>query len=161
MAKQKRAKETRPRKKPHAVSVDAPSGEGKQMQIRTVIQQRTLLTALRDNRGHIGRACEIAGVTRQAYYHYLKTDPDFAQAVENIRQGIVDDYVEALHDIAIGDKFFPAVKYFLNNHAKDRGFGPDEAPQSAPVNTQVNVLSALSPEQLKQLKEAIVNSKKV
>lgn len=159
MTKRKRAKETRPRRKPNAVSVDAPSGEGKQMQIRTVIQQRTLLTALRDNRGHIGRACEEAGVTRQAYYHYLKTDPDFAQAVENIKQGIVDDYVEALHEIAIDAKYFPAVKYFLNNHAKDRGFSPDDVPPAPVVNQQTNVLSALSPELLKQIKAALEEKK--
>ena len=154
-----------PKRPRSIVKVDAPSGEGKRMQVRSVLAQRDILTYLREERGHIGRACKLAGVSRQAYYMHLKEDPDFAQAVEAIKAGIVDDYIDALNDIALNQKFFPAVKYFLDNHAQDRGFGrevkaaEDAAKTSkAPVNnTQIN-LAILPPETLKQLRDALAVS---
>lgn len=159
MAKRKRYKQKPKIYKPHdVVKVDAPSGD-KNMQVRVVMAQRALLTALKEHRGHIARACEQVGLTRQTYYNYLK-DPDFAAAVDAIKEGITDDYVEALHELALDAKVFPAVKYYLDNHGRDRGFGnaEEQAPPLQPVQ-QINVLSNLSPELLNQLKAALISAK--
>lgn len=159
--KPKSAKKIGPPAKPRAVvKLDS----GKKMQVRSVIGQRAVLGALKEFRGNISKACEAADVSRQAYYDFLK-DPDFAHAVEAIKEGIVDEYVDALNDIALNQKFFPAVKYFLDNHAQDRGFGrevkaaEDAAKTSkAPVNnTQIN-LTTLPPEVLQQLRQALAIS---
>jgi len=147
------------------VKVDAPSGEGKRMQARVVLKQRDVLAALRETRGHVGKACEIAGISRETYYNYLEQDPDFAGAVEAVKEDKVDDYIEALDSVALDQKYFPALKYFLDNHAQHRGFGREvkaaeqvAQKSSAPVhNTQIN-LSILPPETLKQLRDALAVS---
>lgn len=160
MAKRKRYKQKPKIYKPRdVVKVDAPSGD-KDMQVRVAMAQRALLIALKEHRGHIARACEQAGVTRQTYYNYLR-DPDFAAAVDAIKEGITDDYVEALHELALDAKVFPAVKYYLDNHGRDRGFGKAEelAPQNPQPVQQINVLSNLSPELLNQLKAALIPAK--
>jgi molybdenum-dependent DNA-binding transcriptional regulator ModE len=162
MAKQKRP--YRPRRLPTKVTVDAPSGEGKRMQVKTVMRQKAVLLGLIENRGHIARACEQAGVTRETYYFYMQ-DPDFAGAVEALKEGLVDDYIEALNAVALDSKFFPAIKYYLDNHAQGRGFGKeviaaqDAAKAAQTANVQIN-LTALPVEVLKQLKAAVVTGEK-
>lgn len=143
------------------VSVDAPSGEGKQMQARTVMGHQAVLEALAEVRGHIKNACALAGIDRSTFYEYMR-DPDFAQAVEHIKDGVTDDYIEALHQVGLEQKFFPAIKYYLDNHAQGRGYGKElNAPTNNPAGTtniQIN-LSTLPVETLKQLKQAITTTK--
>jgi hypothetical protein len=135
------------------IKVDAPSGEGKTMQVRTAMAQKDLLEALIATRGHISKACAEVGVDRQTFYNYM-TDPDFAKAVENIKAGITDEYLDALHNVALDGKLFPAIKYYLDAQARDRGFGqPEEKVEKTPevVGTMLD-LRTLQPEQLKQLR---------
>ena len=131
--------------------------DDKPMQVGTALRHRALLEALQQYRGHISKACALVGIDRSTYYEFLK-DPDFAISVENIKAGKVDDYIEALDTIALDSKFFPAVKYFLDNHAQDRGYGKELQAQKIPEpvnNIQIN-LATLPVETLKQLKAALV-----
>lgn len=134
------------------------------MQARVVLAQRDVLKALVDFRGHVGKACKSAGISRVTFYSYLKEDPDFAGAVEAIKEDKIDDYIEALDTIALDQKFFPAIKYYLDNHAQGRGFGREvkaaeqAAQKPASVNnTQIN-LATLPPETLKLLRDALAVS---
>jgi hypothetical protein len=141
------------------VKLDAPSAEGKEMTTKMAMNQRRVLTALRTYRGHVAKACDEAEISRITYYAYMK-DPDFAGAVDAIKQGLTDDYEEALHTLALDAKVFPAVKYFLDNHAQERGYGKEVKALGDPKNTvnntsniQIN-LATLPIETLKQLKAA-------
>lgn len=164
MAKRKTTKQLEKTPKPPKLSIqiDAPSGEGKTMQIRTALNQKAVLGALMETRGHVGKACEAANITRDTFYVYMQ-DPDFAGAVEAIKQRKTDDYIEALDAVALDAKFFPAIKYYLDNHAQDRGYGKEVQAQGAKtINATVtnvqNNLSNLSPELLKQLRQALAAS---
>jgi hypothetical protein len=164
MAKSKKTKELKKdnRVLTAPVTIDAPSGEGKVMQVRTVFAHRKVLEALEENRGHIKKACEEAGITRTTFYEYMK-DPDFAEAVEHVKEGITDDYMEALHACAIDAKFFAAIKYWLDNHAQKRGFGKDLLAAQTPqvtTNVQVNQVSVkdLPVETLKLLRDSLKKS---
>ena len=159
MAKSKSTKQLKgkSKRKPYKElnTVVTVGGDGKELQLRTALSQRAVLEFLTETRGHIGKACTLAGITRETYYQFCK-DPDFAGAVEAIKQGITDDYIEALNTIALDAKFFPAVKYYLDNHAQDRGFGKEiQQPKNNPTpvnNIQIN-LATLPVETLKQLRE--------
>lgn len=147
----------KPLKAAKTIEVDSPSGEGKKMQVRTAIKHREVLTALAEVRGHISKACQIAGISRDCYYDFMK-DPDFATAVQHIREGVTDDYIDALHSLALDAKVFPAVKYYLDNHAQDRGYGKEVQAATNKLETTNNVqinLASLSPELLQQLKAAL------
>lgn len=166
MAKKKTTKQLPKDKRPPKLSVvvDAPSGEGKQMQVRTAMSQRAVLEFLREYRGNIGKACTMAGITRVTYYEYLQ-DPDFAGAVESVREGITDDYIDALNAVALEGRFFPAIKYYLDNHAQGRGFGKEiqaggeKNNPSVINNTQIN-LASLPAETLLLLREQLQKVKK-
>jgi hypothetical protein len=148
---------------PTQVSVDAPSGEGKTMQLRTAMSQKAVLDALRASRGHIGRACEDAGISRETYHTWYKEDPDFKGAVQAIKEHRTDDYEEALDSAAIDGKQIAAIKYYLDNHGQERGYGKElKAQQDAAAKPQVaiqnNVLATLPPDLLRQIAEHLKKS---
>lgn len=160
MAKSKVTKELGNKKatKKYVKVAGAESGE---KPLKTAVLHRELLAALRELRGHIRNACEQVGCNRDTYYEALK-DPDFARAVEHLKEGEVDEYEESLHRMRDA-MVFPAVKYYLDTHGKKRGYGQQDQAQVAvnistpDANNQINI-ATLSTEMLLQLKRAATDN---
>lgn len=82
-----------------------------------------LFEALKVTHGNVKKACEQVGCTRQTFYNYLKSDPDFKVKVDEIRE-IRKDFIE--------DKIFERVKngkatdalliFLAKTVCRDRGY---------------------------------------
>ena len=85
-------------------------------------KKEKLLKALRETQGLIYHACKKAGnISRSTYYRYMKEDPEFAKAVEDIKEAQID-YVEGelIKNIAQGKE--TSIIFYLKSKAKKRGY---------------------------------------
>lgn len=114
------------------------------------------IEAYKVNRYNISKTCKAIGMGRTAFYDWIKTDPDFAQAIEDAKESLIDDVEDILLKKIRGfehtikrekvDKegnvivynntfYFPpcyaSLKLFLDAQARHRGFGmkPDDSDQ--------------------------------
>ena len=83
--------------------------------------KKRLLEALDKSLGIISTACKIAGLNRATYYRYIKEDPEFKEAVEDIAEG-AKDYVETQLYKAIQEGNIPCIIFFMKTKCKDRGY---------------------------------------
>ncbi len=85
-------------------------------------KKEKLLEALEDTQGLIYHACKKAGnISRSTYYRYVREDPEFAKAVEDIKEAQVD-YVEGqlIKNISKGKE--TSIIFYLKSKAKNRGY---------------------------------------
>jgi hypothetical protein len=83
--------------------------------------KKQLLIALRNHAGLITPACREVGISRQQYYYYLKHDPEFKEAVEDIHEETID-FVESklLEKIEQGSE--RSILFFMKYRGKKRGY---------------------------------------
>ena len=85
-------------------------------------KKEKLLKALQETQGLIYHACKKAGnISRSTYYRYMKEDPEFAKAVEDIKEAQID-YVEGelIKNISKGKE--TSIIFYLKSKARDRGY---------------------------------------
>tara|TARA_R110002020_G_scaffold92899_2_gene224454 strand:- start:11251 stop:11601 length:351 start_codon:yes stop_codon:yes gene_type:complete len=85
-------------------------------------KKEKLLKALAETQGLIYHACKKAGnISRSTYYRYLKEDPEFAKAVDDIKEAQID-YVEGelIKNISRGKE--TSIIFYLKSKAKNRGY---------------------------------------
>ena len=85
-------------------------------------KKEKLLKALQETQGLIYHACKKAGnISRSTYYRYMREDPEFAQAVEDIKEAQID-YVEGelIKNISKGKE--TSIIFYLKSKARDRGY---------------------------------------
>lgn len=93
----------------------------KKRELSTKTRKKRFLDALHASLGNISEAAKAVGINRRTYYDWLKDDPDFAQAAENISEAQVD-LVEGklLERIKEGDT--TATIFYLKTKGKKRGW---------------------------------------
>lgn len=105
-----------------------------------------LLAALRTSLGVIAAACEAAGVSRQTYYLWRRTDEEFRIAADDIVETQVD-FVESqfLNRIRCGDT--TAMIFYLKTKGKHRGYTEKPLPgEKQPLSLPADkTLPALPP----------------
>ena len=84
------------------------------------------IEAYKKSGGRIAPACRKTGISRQTIYDWMAEDSEFAETMAQAKEiGREDekDFVEnsLLSQIKMGN--FSATKYYLDAHAKDRGYG--------------------------------------
>lgn len=79
------------------------------------------IDVLRANAGNIKKSCEAFGIARRQYYYWMEKDADFASAVEDVSEGIID-YAESKLLQQIKDGNTTAIIFFLKCRAKKRGY---------------------------------------
>ncbi len=60
-------------------------------------------------------------ISRTTHYEWLNTDPDYAAAVDAIKESLIDRAESALQTL-ITDGNVPAVLFFLKTQGKKRGY---------------------------------------
>lgn len=117
--------------------------ETEQLDVReeTPDRKKAVLAALEDKYGIVTDACRISGVERSTFYHWLKNDPEFKAAVDEIQE-VAIDYVESkLFERINGVEVFkgidketgemityslppdvPAISLYLKTRGKKRGY---------------------------------------
>jgi hypothetical protein len=80
-----------------------------------------LLEALRKSLGIVTPACKEVGISRNQFYNYYNTDPDFRALVDDIDE-ITIDFVEnqLLKNIKEGDR--TSIMFFMKYKGKRRGY---------------------------------------
>ncbi len=114
----------------------------KQSQLAIIDKQKALLVNLLTlNRMNISHACSKAGITRFTYYDWIKTDPNFAVAIHEAKQALVDSVEQALQkQIHSGNA--TSTIYFLKTQGADRGWRDDGSNQSIQIdNIEVKIVN--------------------
>lgn len=88
---------------------------------KTEQSKKALLDALEKSLGIVTTACKSAGVGRVTFYEWMKKDPDFAAAVEDIGE-VTLDFAESalLMNIRQGDT--TAIIFYLKTKGRGRGY---------------------------------------
>ena len=83
--------------------------------------KREFLKALKRCSGNVSEASNHVPVDRRTHYLWMDNDPEYAAAVEAIKESLIDRAEGVLHGL-IGDGNVPAVLFFLKTQGKKRGY---------------------------------------
>jgi hypothetical protein len=97
--------------------------------------KKRFLEILKQSRGIISSACESVDMSRQTYYNWLAADPDFAVAVDEVQESMIDfvesklmqkiNGIECMTDKGDVYELPPsdtAIIFFLKTKGKKRGY---------------------------------------
>ena len=80
--------------------------------------------ALRKTKGFQSKAAELLKVSPSAITQRIKKSPRLQKVLEQVKQKNLDNCEDKLLE-AIDDSKDWAIKYYLSNKGKERGYGPD------------------------------------
>ncbi|MBL7881222.1 MAG: helix-turn-helix domain-containing protein [Chryseobacterium gambrini] len=112
--------------------------------LSTKLKKKMVLKALEKSLAVVSSACQMANVNRQTFYNWLKSDSQFKEAYEEIKE-ISLDFAETSLFQQIGEYNTTATIFYLKTKGKHRGYGQDNYFKS---NRNVNSLENLTDEQL-------------
>ena len=112
----------------------------------------TFLKILVNQAGNVTKACAAARISRGHYYEWLKTDPEFAQAVQHAKESCKDLFEGFLVTQARKGNVTACLGW-LNANAKDRGYGINRTEHSAPGGGPIAHvdLSGKSPAEIRKI----------
>tara|TARA_R100000808_G_scaffold2380_1_gene9556 strand:- start:1489 stop:1839 length:351 start_codon:yes stop_codon:yes gene_type:complete len=79
------------------------------------------LKALKNNLGHITKACEAAKIHRRTYYSWIDKDENFKDDCDAVNEGMID-YVQSKLLDNIDNNDTTAIIFFLKTKGKSRGY---------------------------------------
>lgn len=83
--------------------------------------KKTIIEALEQNMGIVSAACQAVDMPRSTFYNWLKDDPEFKAAVDEIQEFAIDHVESVLHgQINKGDT--TACIFYLKTKGKKRGY---------------------------------------
>tara|TARA_R100000808_G_C2094099_1_gene113398 strand:+ start:254 stop:625 length:372 start_codon:yes stop_codon:yes gene_type:complete len=83
--------------------------------------KKALLEALEKTLGIVTTACKVVGVQRGTFYRYYNEDKDFAKAVKEI-ENVVLDFAESQLHKQIKDNNTSSTIFYLKTKGKNRGY---------------------------------------
>lgn len=88
---------------------------------KTEQHKKAVLEALEQSLGVVTSACKKVGIGRTQFYHWLKDDEEFAQAVKDI-DDIAIDFAESQLHKQIKEGATAATIFYLKTKGKKRGY---------------------------------------
>lgn len=88
---------------------------------KTLHHKKALISALEQSLGVVTTACESAGLSRQTFYDYYKTDEDFKAAADDV-ENIALDFAESQLHKQIKDGNPTSTIFYLKTKGKRRGY---------------------------------------
>ena len=79
------------------------------------------LEVFANNLGNVQDSCKAAGIARKTYYNWKNNDDEFAQAVEEIQEGLIDMAESKLLDTIKSGKT-NEILFYLKTKGKYRGY---------------------------------------
>ena len=80
-----------------------------------------MIAALEQTLGVVTTACKVVGIDRTTHYEWIKTDPEYKTAVDELDNVALDFAESKLHKrIEAGDT--TAVIFYLKTKGKNRGY---------------------------------------
>ena len=83
--------------------------------------KKEFLEALRRCSGNVSEAVRQVPIDRKTHYNWLEADPEYAAAVDAIKESLIDRAEGVLHGL-ISEGNVPAVLFFLKTQGKKRGY---------------------------------------
>jgi len=127
-------------------------------------RQRVMLEALKKTMGVVQPACEKSGVARATHYGWVQNYPDYAQAVNELREVSID-FAEGKLLQLIDKKNPSATIFFLKTQGRNRGYserheivGANGGPIMSNVTGKLSFdgVSSLNKNQLRSLAKEIL-----
>lgn len=84
--------------------------------------QEYFLIMLDNYRGSIVKTCKVTKVPRSLYDKWMLVD-EFRDCVLIIKEQVIDLLEDTLIDVAVADRNVQAIKYYMDNQARHRGYG--------------------------------------
>lgn len=84
------------------------------------------LTAYGNNLGNISMSCRAASISRMTYYRWMREHPSFRERCLEVDEQIKDNAESRIQNLMMSkdeNMQLKAAMFFLNNKAKDRGYG--------------------------------------
>lgn len=103
---------------------------------KTDIRKKALLSALEKSLGVVSPACSAAGVSRETFYEWCRTDPKFKAAVDGLGE-VALDFAETKLLTRIKDESDTAIIFYLKTKGRKRGYSERlevTGANGAPVN---------------------------
>lgn len=126
-------------------------------QIRHEMQQENkakFLQAFEAKAGNISAAAKAIGITRTQYHKWRSSDPAFAQACEDVKEGLID-LAETMLLAQMRQGNIAAIIFYLKTQGKGRGYVERTEISQPP---QAYDLSKLTREERRQLYELTVKA---
>ncbi len=135
----------------------------KTVQDRIAKDKQAVLEQLSNTNGIVASACKAAGISRYTFYEWKKTDPEFAEKVEDILE-LQKDFCEALILKKMRDGDTTMIIFYAKTKMKDRGYverqevtGADGKPLAQTQNIDLSTLSEEQREALLSIGEQVLN----
>jgi hypothetical protein len=72
--------------------------EGSQRDLDLALLKMTILEVFEKKMGNVQKTCQACKIGRTTFYNYKNEDPDFKQAVEDIKEGLIDTAEDKLRE---------------------------------------------------------------
>ena len=100
-------------------------------------KKENFLKALKNNLGHISRACEKANIHRRTYYSWISKDEDFKQQCEDVSESLLDlaehSLLSEIKDNTTKNHI-TAVIFFLKTKGKKRVYNESMQLEVKPIS---------------------------
>jgi hypothetical protein len=113
---------------------------------KLTLKKNAMIQALESSLGIVSKACETIGISRKTHYDWIKDDPEYAKAVDELSNLVLDFAESNLHK-QIEEGNSTSTIYLLNHKGKSRGYNNDVEHKPDEVTHD---LSKLTPAELKK-----------
>ena len=83
--------------------------------------QAAMIEAMKQSLGVVTTAAKVAGISRQAHYDWMATDPEYKKAIEDTAE-VALDYAESQLHKQIGNGEVASTIFYLKTKGKKRGY---------------------------------------
>ena len=84
-------------------------------------RKAAMIEAMKKSLGVVTTAANVAGISRQLHYDWLKEDPEYKQAIEDTAE-VALDYAESQLHKQIGSGEVASTIFYLKTKGKKRGY---------------------------------------
>lgn len=109
---------------------------------RITAKQKAFLEIFKKVSGNVSIACEKVAVSRGTYYNWIKANPRFKDAVDEINEGLIDFSESKLH-LKINEGDTTAIIFHLKTKGRNRGY-VERVENDVTINPFLDLMKAAS-----------------
>lgn len=137
------AKKTTAKKTVKKKSPPKPKKETREEKIARETAERKAITikAYEKKGGNVAATCEAANIGRRTFYLWKETDPEFAEAIKDLDESLLD-FAESKLMEKVQDGDLTAIIFTLKTKGKDRGY-VERSEQNVTMNPFIEAMQGL------------------
>lgn len=130
-------------KKPVKKAAPKPKKETREEKIARETAERKAITikAYEKKGGNVAATCEAANIGRRTFYLWKETDPEFAEAIKDLDESLLD-FAESKLMEKVQDGDLTAIIFTLKTKGKDRGY-VERTEQDVKMNPFIEAMQGL------------------